>query len=792
MKNGKKYGVVEGNFREEWFSYQERGDSYVAGECWEPALSDYNQAIELRTAQDRAAPKPGCDQRRARTYGMHFEDWFGHRGKGIALFNLGKIDDAIAELELSLQCTESSQAQYYLDKARAEKLKASGADAENPKINSVRFLRAEPRVDFVKTASPGPAAGYDRFVAVPYYFTIDEIASLMEGLDKKAQKELNLEPGWGSQVISWKSADEIPSLTVNEGSFYALIESQDDQGVQLVDAAGTKSPYTFAQKTRADVFPLLLKAALAPDQGETNTDDMEPQELFFIPLNEDEGKVRLDFTVTDLTGKTAKTQVELSIDREGPQITIQDARIVPGGKAQIKGTWDDASGIKEFKIGGVNPNKTGSNGFEVTAPLETADRVRFEAMDPAGNSTTGVIVLAPAKGTMTAPPVRWARLFEKLYRVAALESFDFPTYNMPPRSLELNPWTNEPRGFPELPAQFNAPLRLAADVELYWNELQSTIGAAPKPPQIVLKTRPQTVYTNQLYVEGSVVGQGSNVKTILIQKKNVLASPRSNAFFNKLVNLRPGKNIILIQATDEAGQSSTETLTVNRVVPRVQSVSERLFVSMLPFYQNPAYQDIGSVAYDNLATALIQQRRFRCVDRSKVDQVLRELRLSGAGLVDPSTAVRAGKQASSEAIIIGVVVETPTSIEIKAQVVDVETSRIMVTRDAYHQDKSLSNLQFISQGLAAKLQNAFPIVQGNIQGAQGKSATINLGRRNLIVPGMKLVVFKVIPKTDQSGEPIGADTQKIGEGTVMTISSSASNIQLTQGSASGNDMVITK
>ncbi|HUT52593.1 MAG TPA: CsgG/HfaB family protein [bacterium] len=792
-KNGVKYGVVEGNFREEWFSYQERADSYVAGECWEPALSDYSHAVELRTAQDRAAEKPGCDQRRARSYGMHFMDWFGHRGKGIALYNLGRIDDAISELELSLQCTESSQAQYYLDKARAEKLKQTGADTQAPKIKSVRFVRSEPRVDFVKAGSPAPAAGYDRFVAMPYYFTIDEINSQLEGMDKKDRKQLDLTPGWGSQVISWKSADEIPNLTVNEGAFYAIVESEDDQGVQFVDAAGVKSPYTFAQKTRADVFPLLIKAAAAGDQEQAQMapEDQETQDLFAISLNEDEGKARLAFTVTDLTGKTAQTAVELAIDREGPQISIQDAKMLPGGKAQIKGTWDDASGIKEFKIGGVAPSKSGPNGFEVTAPLETADRVRFQATDPAGNTTTGVIVLGPVKGTMIQPPVRWTRLFDKLYRLASLDAFDAPVLAVPPRSLQLDPWTMEPRGFPQIP-DLNQPLRLAADVELYWNELQNTLGTAPKPPQIVLKTRPQTVYSNQLYVEGSVVGQGANVKTILIQKKNVLSRPRLNAFFNKLVYLRPGKNIILVQAVDENGLKSDETLTVNRVVPRVDSVAERLGVSMLPFYQDPAFMDIGSVAYDNLVTALVQQRRFRYVDRSKVDQVVRELRLSGTGLTDPATAVRAGKQSSSEAIIIGVVIETATSIEVKAQVVDVETSRIMVTRDAYHQDKSLSNLQFICRGLAAKLQNAFPIVSGNIQGASGKNATITLGRRNRIVPGMKLVVFKVVPKTDPSGETIGADTRKIGEATVMAISSSASTIQLTQGSASGNDMVITK
>jgi hypothetical protein len=793
-KGGVKYGVVKGNFREEWYSYQERAESYLAGECFEPALADFESAIKLRTAVDRAARTPGCDTRRARSYGMHFQDWFGHRGRGIALYQLGNIDEAIKELELSLECTESSQAQYFLDKARAKKLKTSGADTSNPAVKSVRLVRTEPRIDFIKEGSPSPAPGYDKYISFPYYFTVDEIETILEGLSKKQRKQLDLSPGWGHQVISWKSADEMPSLTVSQGSFYAVVEAEDDQGVQFVEASGTKSPYIFAQKKRADVFPMKIETEASGVEEETDAENMVPQDLFFIPIKEARGGANLTFSVTDLLGKKGEKSLALVIDNVGPQISIEDVKRTPDGKAKIQGVWDDDSGIKSFKIGGVVPGKAGANGFEVTAPVEN-DRIRFEIIDKAGNMTSGVINLGQRKGTYNhIIPYRWTRIFRKIYRLAALDAFDAPYLPAMPRSGDLDPWTGEPEPYPYFYPSYDEPLRVA-DYEMYWNEVQNTLGMISEPPDIILKAMYNKVYTNQIYVEGRVVGKGAMLTSITVNRKNVLKSPRSNAFFNKLVYLRPGRNAIQIQAVDEKGQVAKQTLNITRIVPKVRSVSERLAVSMLPFYQDPSFKEIGDVAYDNLATNLIRQRRFRYVDRSKVNAAIREARLSGTGLVNAGTAVRAGRMTNSEAIIIGVVRETPTSIEVKAQVVDVETTRIMVTRDAFHQDKSLGNLQFITRGLATKLKNAFPIVQGNIQKASGNNMVITLGRRNRIRPGMKVVFFKVIPRTDAAGNPIGVDTQKIGYGSVMSTSSSASTVQVTktQGAApKAQDLVITK
>ena len=788
VKNGKKFGVVDGNFREEWYSYQERGDSYLAGECYDAALADFEQAIKLRTGIDRAADVPGCDQHQARTYGMHFIDYFGHRGRGVALMNLGRVDESIQELELSLTCVESSQAQFWLDQARAKKLQ-SGGDSQDPAIKTVRLVLAEPQVSYIREGTPAAAPGYDRFLTFPYYNTQEEIVAIREGLTDDQKKDKNyvksLTPGWGSQVVSWRAADELGDRPVKEGMIWAIVESTDDQGIKYVAASGSRSPYTFAQKSRVDVFPLMLSAAMAAEGA--NAEESVPEDLSAVGLDDGKGKIALEFIVTDLVGKTGTSAITLALDQEGPQLSLDEVKVLPNGHALLRGRVDEPSGLARFVIGGVTPKNLGGGRFEVKAPLETADRVRFEAVDNAGNKTVGVLVVAGKTGSMLELPERWARYLGRMFRVAALDNLNPGLSTLPSPAPAMSGWQ-------KLPDNYQSPMVAASDVELYWNQLQSSLGTAKTPPKISMKTRPQTVYNNQIYVEGTAIGQGAPLTSVLVSGKNVIAGERTNAFFNRLMFLKPGKNLIEIKVTDKNGLVTVETLPVTRVVPKVTSVADRLAVSMLPFYQDPTFVDIGAVAYDNLATALIQQRRFAYVDRSKVDAVLRELRLSGSGLTDPNTAVRAGKQTSSEAIIIGTVRETPTSIEVKTQVVDVESSRILVTRDAYHQDKSLENLRFITRGLAVKLQNAFPIVQGSISKSAGRNATISLGRANQVMPGMKVVFFKVIPKTDANGQPVGSDTQKIGEGRITSLGSSSSDVEITatQGTPQANDLVITK
>lgn len=119
-KDGKHYGVIEGAFRNRWYNFYERGQSYLEGGYTDDAIRDFQSALELR---------PG-DQRRARTYGLHFIDYFPSRELGIAFLRDGKHERALELLRHSLDQVDSGRAEFYYNEALKTSLLAQGKTDE--------------------------------------------------------------------------------------------------------------------------------------------------------------------------------------------------------------------------------------------------------------------------------------------------------------------------------------------------------------------------------------------------------------------------------------------------------------------------------------------------------------------------------------------------------------------------------------------------------------------------------------------------------------------------------------
>jgi tetratricopeptide (TPR) repeat protein len=124
-KDGQEYGVTSSQvWRGRWWNDYERGSSYAAGEFWFEAIADLQEAIKQRDQ----------DQRRTRTYGLHFVDYFPHREIGVVYYRLGRYADAIRELETSLQSAETAKAKFYLNKARRGQLEQTQGDTALPRV----------------------------------------------------------------------------------------------------------------------------------------------------------------------------------------------------------------------------------------------------------------------------------------------------------------------------------------------------------------------------------------------------------------------------------------------------------------------------------------------------------------------------------------------------------------------------------------------------------------------------------------------------------------------------------
>lgn len=136
-KDGQLYGFTEGAFRHNWWNYYERALSYADGGFWEEAELDLRDAIAQRNN----------DQRRARTYGMHFLDYFPHRELGIVLYHKKMLDQAIFELEASIKMEKSAKGAIYLDRVRKTRIEERQLDKKAPEV-----LIKSPRQPYITNA----------------------------------------------------------------------------------------------------------------------------------------------------------------------------------------------------------------------------------------------------------------------------------------------------------------------------------------------------------------------------------------------------------------------------------------------------------------------------------------------------------------------------------------------------------------------------------------------------------------------------------------------------------------
>ena len=111
-------------YRGKWWNYYVRGRWYADGGYYDEAIQDFNKSISLRSK----------DERSARSYGLHFWEYFAHRELGIVYYNQGKYEEAKKELEASLSTADSARTKFYLNKSNEAILKITKSDQEPPQI----------------------------------------------------------------------------------------------------------------------------------------------------------------------------------------------------------------------------------------------------------------------------------------------------------------------------------------------------------------------------------------------------------------------------------------------------------------------------------------------------------------------------------------------------------------------------------------------------------------------------------------------------------------------------------
>lgn len=111
-------------FRHRWWNFYQRGADYAERGAVAEALADFTAAIGQREN----------DQRMARTYGMHFIDYFPSREMGVLYYETGRYQQARKALERSIDSYPSAKAIFYLDRVRRAIIQESGQSVAPPRL----------------------------------------------------------------------------------------------------------------------------------------------------------------------------------------------------------------------------------------------------------------------------------------------------------------------------------------------------------------------------------------------------------------------------------------------------------------------------------------------------------------------------------------------------------------------------------------------------------------------------------------------------------------------------------
>jgi hypothetical protein len=556
-------------------------------------------------------------------------------------------------------------------------------------------------------------------------------------------------------VIHWLTGDLQSALTELERSiehyptakarFYldavrkALIQQRGDAGDPPELVLDIPSAIV---RTRADPF-LVRGTARDPDyvaainvMGEPVFLEGSRQRIAFShPLRLPQGRYTIEVSADNLAGQTDRRQFTLVVDRAGPLIMV-DRFDREGRDGLVEGTVLDDAGVASIEI----------NGRQL--PFRRAGKIPFAHRLPE-NETTVTIVCRDSLGNRT---------------IAVLDTVrEDMTQSVPTKSIQ-NRWV---AGL-ELNGIFNAPDR--------------------QPPALSLDDwhDTQTVYMDKVVISGHV-RDADNVVSLAVNHQEVLSRPGVLAFFSHVINLRPGPNTITLTALDSQGHRSIKQIGIERKIPAAKLLDHRLRITIFPFDQKGDFSAASYAFQDNFIHHMVKPARFQVVERSRLDVILQEHKISRSRLIERNTAIRLGRLAAAQAIITGSLVETRTGIEIVGRVVDSETSEILTTIDAYSESKDLSGFRTMSQALSLKIHREFPLCDGRVVDRQGNLIYTDLGGPQLRVQ-RRLLVYAEKPVVDPAtGRKLGMDHRVIGQARVTQVQEHHSKATLQEGAEAAID-----
>lgn len=634
-------------YRGKWWNYYVRGRWYADGGYYDEAIQDFNKSISLRSK----------DERSARSYGLHFWEYFAHRELGIVYYNQGKYEEAKKELEASLSTADSARTKFYLNKSNEAILKITKSDQEPPQIKISSHADGE-------------------FVNTP--------------------------------IINLK-------------------------GVVSDDCC-------------ANCNNILIQGKkLFIELAEKNINFSED-----VPLQPGENVITLE--ASDLTGKSTKKNLTVIRDIRPPILYLDDVRIhQKDGKqiASVKGTVVDDYGLKELYINDteVHIHSHKEDHFDEDIALTDGNKISFKVVDIAGNETRGmqqVDTKASLWPEGTQNNVKYVYHSTHKPILIAASKFDKSSIKSLLASQDIDVSQSSPQDSPE-PDDNNG------EEERPEQTLPQSTEKDTVPPTIHTDIKSAIVHDANLFFSGNAHDDNSVAKLFVNQSPLEIRQGK-HVFFNHFLTLNEGENTITVKAVDAQGnETQLPPVKVTKKTFELLETDARYTVALLPLRIFTEKGVPSETVYSMLLKAFDEEpKRFNLVerDRTKLEEILHEQKISNTELTSPDAAIRIGKIRAAEGMLFGAVEEDTKGINVTLRLVDTETTQVLANADVYDEDKSIKNLEWLMHGLSLKMKRQFPMIEGNVIHVSGNGFHVNTGAKSGVGVGMKFLLFREIKEGD--------------------------------------------
>jgi len=253
----------------------------------------------------------------------------------------------------------------------------------------------------------------------------------------------------------------------------------------------------------------------------------------------------------------------------------------------------------------------------------------------------------------------------------------------------------------------------------------------------------------------------------------------------------------VVKPPESAGKVPLGAMTYDP--SKVTQVGDRLGIAVMPFQNRGGSVDLGEIVLDKLVTQLVSLHRFKVIERTQLEKVLKEHALGMSGAVDESTAAEVGRVLGVDAILLGAItVYSGNKVGISGRLVNTKTAEVITSKDADVSSSDPDQIRQLAANIAIGIYNDLPLVEGSIVKAELSKFIVDLGSDKGMKKGMKIVAFKegAEIKNPTTGEILDKEVTYLGELVLQDIQPKMSTAFLVEkrkkGSIVVGDKVVVK